>query len=69
MGCFIILKKEAFMSKKLFNLIVGIIGGVSAIAIAIVTFVQPAYCVAINAAIPIATTAITEILSLFVKEK
>lgn len=57
------------MSKKMYNLIVGIMGGVSAIAIALVTFFSPAYCVAINAAIPIATTAITEILGLFVKEK
>lgn len=57
------------MSKKTFNLIVGITGGISAIAVAVVTFVQPAYCTAINASIAIAQTAITEILNLFVKEK
>ena len=56
------------MTKKVYNLIVGIVGGVSAIAVAVVTFIQPAYCVAINAAIPIAATAAAEILSLFVKE-
>lgn len=57
------------MSKKIFNLIVGITGGISAIAVAVVTFIQPAYCAAINASIAIAQTAVTEILTLFVKEE
>lgn len=57
------------MSKKTFELVVGITGGISAIAVAVVTFVQPAYCVAINGAIAIAQTAITEILTLFTKKE
>lgn len=55
------------MSKKVFALITGIMGGVAAIAEAVVVYCQPAYTVQIVAAIPIATTAITEILTLFVK--
>lgn len=55
------------MKKKTFNLVAGVIGGVQTIAIAIVTFVQPAYAVPINAAIGIAGTAAIEICSLFVK--
>jgi hypothetical protein len=57
------------MSKKTFELVVGITGGISAIAVAVVTFVQPQYCVAINGAIAIAQTAITEILTLFTKKE
>jgi len=57
------------MSKKMYNLVVGITGGIAAIAVAVVTFVQPTYCVAINSAIAIAQTAVTEILTLFTKEE
>ena len=57
------------MSKKVCNLAVGIVGGVSTIAIAVVTFLDPAYSVAINASIGIADTAIIEILGQFVKAK
>lgn len=57
------------MSKKMFNLIVGIVGGVAAIASAVVTYMQPAYAVQIVAAIGIASTAATEVCSLFVEEK
>lgn len=57
------------MSKKVFNLVVGITGGISAIAVAVVTFLQPHYCVAINGAIAIAQTAITEILTLFIEKE
>lgn len=55
------------MSKKMFMLITGVIGGVAAIAEAVVNFTEPAYATAIVAAIPIAVTAITEILTLFTK--
>lgn len=55
------------MKKKTFNLIAGVTGGVAAIASAVVTFVQPAYAVQIVAAIGIASTAVTEVCSLFVK--
>ena len=37
------------MTKKVYNLIVGIVGGLSTIAIAVVTFINPAFAVAINA--------------------
>lgn len=57
------------MSKKVYNLAVGIVGGVSTIAVAVVTFLDPAYSVAINASIGIADTAIIEILGKFVKAK
>lgn len=56
------------MSKKTFNLIVGVTGGISAIASAIVAFCQPPYMPAILASIPVAETAIVEICSKFVKE-
>lgn len=55
------------MQKKTFNLIVGVTGGIAAIASAVVAFVQPAYTPAIIASIGIAETAITEIVSQFVK--
>lgn len=55
------------MTKKVYNLIVGIIGGLSTIAIAVVTFFKPAFATAINAAIGIGATAICEICAQFVK--
>lgn len=55
------------MSKKTYNLIVGIVGGLSTIAISLVTFFNPAYAVAINASIGIGCTAIIEICGQFVK--
>ncbi len=55
------------MSKKVYNLVVGIIGGVSTIAVAVVTFIAPPYAVAINASIGIASTAAIEICGQFVK--
>lgn len=55
------------MSKRAFNLVVGVSGGVAAIASAVVTYIQPAYATAIVAAIGIAETAVVEICSLFVK--
>lgn len=56
------------MSRKTYNLIVGIIGGVSTIAVAFVTFFNPAYATAINASIGIGATAAVEIVGQFVKE-
>lgn len=56
------------MSKKVFNLVTGLIGGVEVIAVALITFFNPAYAVAINASIGIAGTAAIEICSQFVKE-
>ena len=57
------------MSKKMFNLIVGVSGGVAAIASAVVTYIQPAYATAIVGAIGIAETAAVEICSLFVEKE
>ena len=56
------------MSKKTFNLITGVIGGVQAIAVAVVTYTSPEYATAINGAIVIICTAIIEACSQFVKE-
>ncbi len=55
------------MSKKTFNLVVGVVGGVAAIASAVVTYFNPTYAVQTVAAIGVGSTAITEICSLFVK--
>lgn len=55
------------MSKKTFNLITGIVGGVQAIAVAVVTYTSPEYATAINSAIVIAGTAIIEACSQFVE--
>ena len=55
------------MSKKVYNLVVGVIGGLSTIGVALVTFFNPAYATAINASIGIGATAIVEICSQFVK--
>ena len=55
------------MSKKTYNLITGIIGGIEVIAIAIVTFINPSYAVAINASIGIVGTAAIEVCGQFVK--
>lgn len=57
------------MKKKTFNLVAGVVGGVQTIAIAVVTFFQPAYAVQINAAIGVAGTAAIEICSLFVAKE
>ena len=55
------------MSKKTFNLVVGITGAVAAAASAVVVFLAPPAAAAIVASIGIAETAITEICSKFVK--
>lgn len=57
------------MSKKTYNLIVGILGGVSAIATAVVSYLQPSNTPAIIAAIGIMNTAIVEVCSLFVDKE
>ena len=55
------------MSKKVFALVSGIVGGLQTIGVAIVTYTQPAYATAINSAIVIAGAAVIEICNLFVK--
>lgn len=56
------------MSKKVFNLVTGIIGAVQTVGVAIVTYINPEYATAINSAIVISGTAAIEICNLFVKE-
>lgn len=56
------------MSKKVYNLIIGIATGVESISVAVITFINPPAAVAINAAIPIAITAALAVCKLFVKE-
>lgn len=55
------------MSKKTFNLITGIVGGVQAIAVAVVTYTSPEYATAINSAVVVIGTAVIETCSQFVK--
>ena len=57
------------MNKKTFALVSGIVGGLQAIGVAVVTYSSPEYATAINSAIVIAGTAIIEICNLFVKEE
>lgn len=54
------------MSKKVYNLVVALIGAAGTAAVALVTYFNPAYASAINAAIGIGTTAAIEIVGLFV---
>lgn len=56
------------MSKKTYNLVVGIAGAVATASAAVVTYVEPAYAVQIVAGIGILQTAIVEICSLFRKD-
>ena len=56
------------MSKKTYGLVIGITGGVCAIASAIVTFFNPAYSTAIVASIGVANTAVDEICTLFLQK-
>lgn len=56
------------MSKKVYNLIIGIATGVESISVAVITFINPPAAVAINAAIPITITAALAVCKLFVKE-
>ena len=55
------------MSKKTFNLVTGIVGGVQAIAVAVVTYIQLEFATAINSAIVVIGTAVIEACSQFVK--
>lgn len=55
------------MSKKTFQLVSGIIGGVQAIAVAIVSYAVPENAPTINGAIVIVGTAAIEACSQFIK--
>lgn len=57
------------MSKKMFALVSGIVGGLQTIGVAIVTYTSPEYATAINSAIVIAGTAVIEICNLFSNEE
>lgn len=56
------------MSKKIFALVSGIIGGLQTIGVAVVTYTGPEYATAINSAIVIAGAVAIEICNLFVKQ-
>lgn len=56
------------MSKKVFQLITGVVSGVATIASAVVVFMAPPMAPAIVAGIDIAAGAIIEICSLFISE-
>ena len=53
------------MSKKMFALVSGIVGGLQTIGVAVVTYTHTEYATAINSAIVIAGSAIIEICNLF----
>ena len=53
------------MSKKMFALVSGIVGGLQTIGVAVVTYTHPEYATSINSAIVIAGAAIIEICNLF----
>lgn len=55
------------MSKKTFQLVSAIIGGVQAITVAVVTYTAPEYATAINGAIVVIGTAIIEACAQFVE--
>lgn len=57
------------MSRKTFNLITGISGGVATIAGAVIAFIQPPFTPAIVGAVGIVETAIVEICSLFLDKE
>lgn len=57
------------MNKKLFMLITGVVGGVQAIGVALVTYFQPAYSTAINACIVLVGTCIVDCAANFVDEQ
>lgn len=59
---------EVNMRKKTFTLVSTITTCVSGIAIAVVTYFNPAYCEAINGSIAVAEGAIITICSKFVKD-
>jgi len=55
------------MTKKMFTLVTGIVGGLQTIGVAIVTYTNIEYATAINSAIVIIGTAVIEACSQFVK--
>jgi hypothetical protein len=57
------------MSKKTFQLVSAIVGGVQAIAVAVVTYTSPEYATAINGSIVVIGTAVIEACAQFVKSE
>lgn len=57
------------MSKRVYALVVGVSGGVCAIAGSIVSYLQPSYTPAIVGSIGIIETAVAEICTLFLKKE
>ena len=56
------------MSKKTYNLVIGVLGGLCAVASAVVAYMSIENSPLIIASIGIGQTAVSEICSLFVKE-
>ena len=57
------------MSKKTFQLVSAIVGGIQTIAVAVVTYTAPEYAAAINGAIVVVGTAVIEACAQFVKSE
>ena len=55
------------MSKKVFALVSGIVGGLQTIGVAVVTYNSPEYATAINSAIVIVGGAVIQVCNLFVE--
>ena len=55
------------MSKKTFNFITAIVGGLETIAVGCVTYFEPANATAINSAIVVVGTAVIEVCTKFIK--
>lgn len=55
------------MTKKMFALVTGIVGGLQTVAVAAVTYFSPENATAINSAIVIVGTAVIEACSQFVE--
>lgn len=67
--CIILDIRGYTVSKKTYNFVTGIIGGVQVLAIAIVTYISPENIIAINASIGIVGTAAIEVCNQFVKSE
>lgn len=57
------------MTKKVYTLVSSLVGGLEAVAVALVTYFAPEYTTAINTSIVIAGTAVVEICAQFLKNE
>jgi hypothetical protein len=63
-----IFRRRKVKTRKTFNLVVEIVGGVSAIAIGAVTYFGVPYATAINSSIEVVATAVITVCNNFVKD-